>query len=93
MARGVVETVIGDIGYADDTMIAGEEEEMVSAEHILCETLEDWEERVNRDKTERLRVGGDRAAYDVRGSGESGTVRHAGGWLSEDSRQHVDTAK
>eukprot|EP00969_Alexandrium_andersonii_P188724 8340183-Alexandrium_andersonii.AAC.1 len=66
MARGVMETVIGDVGYADDTTVVGEEEEAVVAEAILCETLGEWEERVNRTKTERLRVGGERAAYDVR---------------------------
>eukprot|EP00969_Alexandrium_andersonii_P232151 10250979-Alexandrium_andersonii.AAC.1 len=71
MARGVMETVIGDVGYADDTMVVGEEEEAVVAEAILCETLGEWEERVNQGKTERLRVGGERAAYDVRGEGEA----------------------
>eukprot|EP00969_Alexandrium_andersonii_P314136 13877898-Alexandrium_andersonii.AAC.1 len=54
LGRGIKETVIGDIGYADDTMVVGEEEEAVVAEAVLCETLGDWEERVNRGKTERL---------------------------------------
>eukprot|EP00969_Alexandrium_andersonii_P218658 9658029-Alexandrium_andersonii.AAC.1 len=70
-------------------MVVGEEEEeAVVAEEVLCETLGDWEERVNKGKTERLRVGGSRSPYDVRGEGEEAAVRHAGGWLSEDSRQH-----
>ena len=92
LGRGIHETVIGDVGYADDTAIVGEEQEATRAEEVLCETLEDWEERVNKGKTERLRMGGRRAPYVVRGEGEKAAVRHVGGWLAEDGRQETDTA-
>ena len=85
--------MIGDVVYADDTMIAGEEEEAVQAEQILFRALEDWEEKVNTGKTERLRAGGQRAPYDVRSQGEILAVRHVGGWLSEDGRQEEDTSR
>ena len=55
--RHVRHTVIGDIGFADDTSIIGEIEEAHKAENILIQTMLDWNERVHPDKTESLRMG------------------------------------
>jgi hypothetical protein len=50
------EVCIGDIGYADNTALVGAEEEVMIAEKILVQVITDWEEKVNRAKTERLRL-------------------------------------
>ena len=80
-------TVIGDVGFADDTAILGMEKETRRAGRILVETLTDWDERINLGKTEHLRLSGEgRKKYDVRGRGELSTVRQVGGWPSEDGK-------
>ena len=94
IARETKRITLGDIGFADDTALVGKEDEARRAGEILIQTLADWEERVNESKTERLRISGvGRALFDVRGVGEKAEVRHIGGWLSEDSKQKVDTQK
>ena len=40
-------TVIGDIGFADDTVTVGKEAEMEQASSIFVQTLTEWEEKVN----------------------------------------------
>ena len=68
----IIETTIGDIGFADDTALIGWEDEMEIAEAIFVQTLTDWDEKVNAGKTERLRMSGvsKRADYDARREGE-----------------------
>ena len=57
-------------------MIAGFASEMKTAEPLLVTTMEDWEEKVNKGKTERLRLGG---GHDVRAEFEVPSLRHIGG--------------
>eukprot|EP00974_Lingulodinium_polyedra_P042565 4086316-Lingulodinium_polyedra.AAC.1 len=45
LGRGIRETVIGDVGFADDTAIVGEEAEVEPAEAVFTGTLRDWEEK------------------------------------------------
>lgn len=86
--------VLGDAGFADDTMLAGLEDEMEDAEEILMTTMGDWEEKVNKGKTEKLRMtGGRRAPYDVRREFETEVVRHLGAMHREDGDRCADTGK
>ena len=88
----VKSTVLGDIGFADDTAIVGSEDEVAVAEQILQIVMQDWEEKLHPDKTERLRMSGTvRGKYDVRKQGEVHTARHVGGWVSETNSQRMDT--
>eukprot|EP00959_Pyramimonas_sp_CCMP1952_P416359 8722954-Pyramimonas_sp.AAC.1 len=75
-------------------MIAGFAREMKTAEPLLVTTMEDWEEKVNKGKTERLRLGGGRRGpYDVRAEFEVPSLRHIGGIHGESGSQAEDTAK
>jgi ribonuclease HI len=65
---------------------------MVDAEELLARVMQDWEERVNRGKTERLIVSSaPRAAYDVRREYEVSTVRHLGAHHNEKATFDTDT--
>lgn len=57
--RNVKSRVIGDFAYADDTGIVGEAEEAVQAEEIFALTVSDFAGKINRAKTEGLRVTAD----------------------------------
>ena len=60
------EVVLGDIGFADDTCLIGEAEEMARAEVLLETTMRDWREKVHPGKTEGLRIASTpRAPFDV----------------------------
>ena len=86
--------ILGDFGYADDTGIVGEAEEVHSSEKIFAKTLQDWEEKVHPGKTEGIRVSGTgKAATDVRNQGEAEAVKHVGGWVAENGRPFVKTRK
>ena len=88
----VQHTTIGDTGFADDTAIVGEEEEVRIAERILEQVTADWAEKLHPDKTERLRItGGDRPENETKGDGEKKEVRHVGGWVAETGRHNKDT--
>ena len=87
-------TTIGDIGFADDTAIVGFIQEAISAETVLTQTMEDWEEKVNKGKTERLRIScAGRANNDVRMEYEVDKVKHLGGILSESASTDPDTSR
>lgn len=67
---------------------------MEDAEEILMTTMGDWEEKVNKGKTENLRMtGGRRAPYDVRREFETAVVRHLGAMHREDGDRCADTGK
>jgi hypothetical protein len=51
--RHVVETVIGDYGFADDTGIVGNADEVHAAEGIFITTCLDWCEKVHPNKNGR----------------------------------------
>jgi hypothetical protein len=75
-------------------MLAGLEDEMEDAEEILMTTMGDWDEKVNKGKTEKLRMtGGRRAPYDVRREFEAEVVRHLGAMHREDGDRCADTGK
>ena len=58
------------------------------------QTLTDWEEKVNMEKTERLILHPHgRSPYDVKQLGESEIIRHIGGWLAENGSNRTDTRK
>ena len=65
---------------------------MNRAETLLPQVMVEWEERVNREKTEKLRISSNgRAEYDVRGQCEKTTVRHIGAQHSERGDLKADT--
>ena len=90
--RGEVDGVLGDVEYADDTMLMGEEEEVLQADRILETTFGDWEQKSHPGKKEilTLRPGGSPAMH-PRIKGEKEVVRHIGGWLEETAGQEKDT--
>ena len=73
------DTVLGDVGFADDTCLLGVAEEVRPAERLLETTMLDWREKVHPGKTEGLRLSTTpRAPFDVRYKGEMSVVRHVG---------------
>ena len=90
----VQHAILGDVLFADDTTLLGLADEVHIATEILIQTMKDWGETAHPGKTERLRLSGDgRRDYDCRLPGETGVVRHVGGWISEDGKQQTDTKK
>ena len=86
-------SILGDIGFADDTALIGEAEEVRYAEPLLETTMMDWCEKVHPGKTEGLRLQANkRQPTDVRYKGEQSHVRHVGGILQEDGGCNKDTA-
>ena len=80
--RNVKTKVIGDFAYADDTGIVGTAEEVRQAENLFDSTLHDFAGRLNRDKTEGLKVSAEPAPpTEVPFLGESTTVKHVGALL------------
>jgi len=85
---------IGDFGFADDTGIVGEVEEAYEAEKILCQTMQDWREKMHPGKTEGLRITSkERNPLDVRNHAEKTEVRHVGGILQEHGGAKADNAQ
>lgn len=92
--RHVKTSVIGDFGFADDTAIVGETEEIKRAEEILIGTMIDWREKIHPGKTEGLRIAGGpdpTPASAVAWHGEKEAVRHCGGWLDNAGATKADT--
>ena len=93
LTRNSEEVCLGDIGFADDTCLLGESEEMALAEPLLEQTMVDWREKVTsreKQKVSRLQFPA-RNQYDVRYKGEAASVRHVGGILDETGGHHSDT--
>ena len=97
-----MEVVIGEVVFADDTAIFGDEREIVVADQLWKETTADWDEKLNEGKTETMVVvpgsggglrGGTPKDFGLRGDGTVGQVRHVGGWLREDGTPEGDTSK
>lgn len=94
LSRKTRQVCIGDIGFADDTTLIGEAEEVHLAEPLLEVTMRDWREKVHPGKTEGLRIPGTpRQPTDVRHKGEQAWVRHVGGILEEQGSQRRDTTQ
>ena len=94
LTRKIQEKVIGDVGFADDTTLVGEAEEIRYAEPLLERTMKDWCEKVHPGKTEGLRLQGTkRKLTDVRYKGAREVVRHVGGMLREEGGASKDTAQ
>ena len=86
------DTVLGDVGFADDTCLLGVAEEVRPAERLLETTMLDWREKVHPGKTEGLRLSTTpRAPFDVRYKGEMSVVRHVG-HATGDGGQQSDTS-
>ena len=90
--RDTWETVLGDIEFADDTATIATETEFAAADQILEQTFQDWGEKINRKKTETLRLKPG-AQPDKRQADASQvhSVRHVGGHLTEAATQWTDT--
>ena len=85
---------IGDMGYADDTAIVGEADEVVAADRLFSQVCLEWEEKVHPGKTASLRLSGTgKQRTDVKHQGEVDAVKHVGGWVSETGRPFVENAK
>ncbi len=86
--------MLGDMELMDDTMLIGLADEVHVAEKIFIQTLEDWGEKVNVGKTEKIRVSAQgRVMTDVRNLGELEVVRYIGSRLSEKADSRVDINK
>ena len=74
--RNVKHMTIGDIAYADDSAVLGEADEARQAEEIFALTITDFAGKINRDKTEGLRVSQDPTdPHEVAYLGEKSTVK------------------
>ena len=61
-----ITVTLGDVGFADDTCLVGEAEEIRGAEPLLGNTMRDGREKVHPGKTEGLRLSTrGRAPFDV----------------------------
>ena len=98
--RCQLRTVIGDVEFADDTVTCSAASFAPAVEQLFDETLNDWSQRRNVGKTERLLVVPNAPRVQV-GVLEKGCVearprvkmvRHVGGRLSADGRHDHDTS-
>ena len=96
--RCQLRTVMGDVEFADDTVACSAASTAPAVEQLFDDTLNDWSQRRNVGKTERLLVVPNAHRVQV-GVSERGCVearprvkivRHVGGLLSADGRHdHV----
>ena len=98
--RCQLRTVIGDVEFADDMVTCSAASFAPAVELLFDETLNDWSQRRNVGKTERLLVVPNAPRVQV-GVAETGCVearsrvkmvRHVGGLLSADGRHDHDTS-
>ena len=88
----VVQTVIGDFGFADDTGLVATAQEAPQAERIWIETMRDCEQRHNHSKTEKLMLAsGGRSRMEVMHEGEVENARHVGARLQDDANTGEET--
>ena len=93
-------SVLGDVEFADDTVTCASASHAPAVEHLFDATLQDWCQRRNANKTERLLVVPNAprvpVGEPVAGCSESrprvSVVRHVGGFLSADGRHDHDTS-
>ena len=98
--RCQLRTVIGDIEFADDTVTCSAAGFATEVERLFDTTLQDWSQRRNVGKTERLLVVPNAPRVPVGASEASCSevrprvkvVRHVGGYLSADGRHDHDTS-
>ena len=92
--RLVMETVLGDVLFADDTTVIAEAEEAPEAERVSLQCAQDWCEKCNSDQAERLVLvpggaPGDGSSECPRGRSPSPRGRLvAGRWFA--TRGHTD---
>ena len=85
------ETVIGDIGFADDVGLVTTPDELVEVDTIFQTTVRDWEGKVNDGKTERVRLEpGGQPPEEDRQEQDLPKVRHLGGIQTEDGTSGAD---
>ena len=93
-------TVLGDVEFADDAATCSSASHVAAVEALFDSTLQDWSQRRNVGKTERLLVVPNTPRVQV-GIPEVGcsdvrprvkVVRHVGGLLSADGRHDHDTS-
>ncbi|CAJ1328949.1 unnamed protein product, partial [Effrenium voratum] len=90
--RQIRQDILGDIQFADDTATFAQESEAIAADSTLETTFTDWGEKLNRNKTETLRiVPAARPEKRGRDADLPDTVRHVGGYLSATATQWKDT--
>ena len=96
--RSQLFTVLGDVEFADDTVTCASASYAPVVEQLFDATLQDWSQRQNAHKTERLLVVPNAprvpVGEPVAGCSESrprvNVVRHVGGLLSADGRHDHD---
>ena len=101
LSRGIIErqsqrqclyTRIGDLEFADDTATIAYTPEARLADKVLEETFTDWNEKLNRGKTETLTLQpGAQPETNQKGATQPNKVRHVGGILNEAGTQWADT--
>ena len=81
--RNIEKTRFGNMAYADDTAIMGQEKEVLEAEDILIRTITNFDGKVNQGKTEGLRVSATTTDHLCEDLGEGYTIKHVGAVLSD----------
>ena len=98
--KSQLRTVLGDVEFADDTVTCSAASSASAVEELFDSTLQDWSQRRNIAKTERLLVVPNAPRVQV-GSPEATcsearprlkVVRHVGGFLTADGRHDHDTS-
>ncbi|CAJ1414131.1 unnamed protein product, partial [Effrenium voratum] len=83
-SRGARDCVLGDVEYADDSLIVAQVDEASSAESTFIDSLRDWGQEEHPGKRERLVVcPRGRGAMEVLEEFECRTLKHLGTLLSD----------
>ena len=87
------QTLLQDVEFADDTATIAMEQEFPQADRLLDQTFSDWNEKLNRDKTETLVLKPNtRPERRARSDNDApNKVRHVGGLLTDTGTQWADT--
>ena len=93
-SRGVRSVTIGDVEFADDTAILGWQDELIAAEKLFVQTLQDWEQQEHPGKREKLAiVPGGRGVTEVLNQFEARVLKHLGATRRDSADQWTETKK
>ena len=93
-SRGVQETVLGDVEFADDTALMGELEELALAEQAFVQTLRDWDQQEHHGKREKMILSPrGRGKFEVLNQFESRLLKHLGATHTDNADQWTETKK
>ena len=91
-SRHQQQTHLQDIEFADDAATIATTQEFPQADRLLDQTFSDWNEKLNRDKTETLILAPNtRPERRARNDDAPNKVRYVGGLLTDRGTQWADT--